>query len=108
VIDWTSGKILEVTSLVRTASVLGAIIMVAIAYYKVRSIVALIVAAITAGVFLFTINNVDWWTERVEEESGTLGRTAEVAPETPDVPDVHTALADLGLVVVPASTTVAG
>jgi hypothetical protein len=81
VLDWTSGKILEVTALVRTASVLGAILMVAVAYYKVRSIVALIVAAITAGLFLFTINNVDWWQERVEEESDTLGRTVQVAPD---------------------------
>lgn len=80
-LDWTSGKILEVTALVRTASVLGAILMVAVAYYKVRSIVALIVAAITAGLFLFTINNVDWWQERVEEESDTLGRTVQVAPD---------------------------
>lgn len=93
-IEWTSGKILEVTSLVRTASVLGAILMVAIAYYKVRSIVALIVAAITAGLFLFTINNVDWWEERVTEESDTLGRPVQV-----DAPLSGAAGADLGLIV---------
>jgi uncharacterized membrane protein len=94
VLDWTSGKILEVTALVRTASVLAAILMVSVAYYKVRSIVALIVAAITAGVFLFTINNVDWWTERVEEESDTLGRTVHVTSER-----AGTTEADLGLAV---------
>lgn len=77
-IQWTSEKILEVTALVRGASVLGAILMVAVAYFKLRSIVAVIVAAITAGVFLFTINNTDWWRDRVEEESDTLGRTVEV------------------------------
>jgi hypothetical protein len=70
-IDWLSGKILEVTDLVRGASVLGAIVMVAFAYYKARSIVALLVAALTAGVFLWTINNVDWWQQRVEEETGS-------------------------------------
>jgi hypothetical protein len=84
VIDWTSGKILEVTALVRGASVLGAILMVAVAYFKLRSIVAVIVAAITAGVFLFTINNTDWWLDRVEEESDTMRRTVEVAPPSPD------------------------
>lgn len=68
-IDWLQGKILEVTDLVRGASVLGAIIMIAVAYYKARSIVALIVAALTAGVFLWTINNTDWWRQRVEEET---------------------------------------
>jgi hypothetical protein len=77
VIDFTSEKILEVTALVRGASVLGAILMVAVAYFKLRSIVAVIVAAITAGVFLFTINNTDWWLDRVEEESDTLGRTGQ-------------------------------
>jgi hypothetical protein len=79
VIDWTSTKILEVTALVRGASVLGAILMVVVAYFKLRSIVAVIVASITAGVFLFTINNTDWWLDRVEEESETMRRGAEVS-----------------------------
>jgi hypothetical protein len=69
VIDWLNGKILEVTDLVRGASVLGAIVMVAAAYYKARSIVALIVAALTAGVFLFAINNIGWFEDRVTEET---------------------------------------
>jgi hypothetical protein len=73
VIDWISGKILEVTALVRGASVLGAIVMVAFAYYKARSLVAVLVAALTAGVFLWSISNLDWWQGKVEEESGTLG-----------------------------------
>lgn len=70
-IDWVSGKVLELTDLVRGASVLGAIVMVAYAYYKVRTLVAVLVAALTAGVFLWTINNTDWWQQRVEEESGS-------------------------------------
>lgn len=68
-IDWTSGKVDEVTELFRNVSVLGAIVMVAIAYYKTRTIVALVVAALTAGVFLWSINNIGWWTDRVEDES---------------------------------------
>jgi hypothetical protein len=68
-IDWLNGKIVEVTDLVRGASVLGAIVMVAAAYYKLRSIVALIVAALTAGVFLFAINNIQWFQDRVTEET---------------------------------------
>jgi hypothetical protein len=74
VIDWLSGKIVEVTALVRGASVLGAIVMVAFAYYRARSLVAVLVAGLTAGVFLWTINNTDWWRDRVEEESDTMGR----------------------------------
>ena len=74
-IDWLSGKIVEVTALVRGASVLGAIVMVAFAYYRARSLVAVLVAGLTAGVFLWTINNTDWWRDRVEEESDTLGPT---------------------------------
>lgn len=79
-IDWVSGKVDEVTSLFQAVSVLGAIIMVAIAYYKTRTLVALIVAAITAGVFLWTINNAEWWQDRVEEET-------EVAPVIGDLPE---------------------
>lgn len=70
-IEWLNSKIMEITALVRFGSVLGAILMVAIAYYKVRSVVAVLVAAITAGVFLFTINNTQWWQDRVTEETDT-------------------------------------
>lgn len=79
-LDWIELKVDEVTTLFQGASVLGAIIMVAVAYYKTRTIVALVVAAITAGVFLWTINNADWWQERVEEET-------EVAPPLGPVTD---------------------
>jgi hypothetical protein len=85
-IDFLNGKVLEVTALVRGASVLGAIVMVAFAYYRIRSLVAVLVAALTAGVFLWAINNTDWWVDRVEEETDTLGRHtlvvsyADVAP----------------------------
>lgn len=78
-IDWISGKILEVTALVRGASVLGAILMVAFAYYKARSLVAVLVAGLTAGVFLWTIHNTDWWVDRVEEESDARAVTVEVS-----------------------------
>jgi hypothetical protein len=77
-IDFVSGKILEVTALVRGASVLGAIVIVATTYYKARTLTALIVAALTAGVFLWTINSIDWWQDRVEEETDTMGRTVVV------------------------------
>ncbi|HEV7762570.1 MAG TPA: hypothetical protein VGO78_26355 [Acidimicrobiales bacterium] len=80
-IDFLNGKVLEVTALVRGASVLGAIVMVAFAYYKVRSLVAVLVAALTAGVFLWTINNTEWWTDRVQEETDTLGRNGALVTE---------------------------
>jgi hypothetical protein len=77
VIDFLSRKILQVTALVRGASVLGAILMVAFAYYRARTLVAVLVAGLTAGVFLWTINNTGWWSDRVKEESGTLGRSGD-------------------------------
>ena len=85
-IDFLNEKVLEVTAFVRGASVLGAIVMVALAYYKMRTLVAVLVAALTAGVFLWAINNTSWWSDRVEEETDTgLGRntlvvTAAVTP----------------------------
>jgi hypothetical protein len=85
VIDWLNGKILEVTDLVRGASVLGAIVMVGFAYYKARSIVALIVAALTAGVFLFAVNNIDWFQQRVEEETRSRDMWNAVAEFEEDV-----------------------
>jgi hypothetical protein len=72
VIDWTNDKIAELITLLRGASVLLAIAMVAYAYLKTRSIVTLLVAAITAGFFLWTINNTDWWQQKVEEESAPV------------------------------------
>lgn len=86
-IDWTNDKIGELISLVQFASVLVAIVSVAYAYAKTRSLVALLVAALTAGIFLWAINNTDWWQQRVEEESGShpLGAEviAEASPEPP-------------------------
>jgi hypothetical protein len=73
VIDWTHDKIGELISLVRFAAVLVAVASVGYAYAKTRSLVTLLVAALTAGIFLWAINNTDWWQARVEEESG-LGR----------------------------------
>jgi hypothetical protein len=77
-IDFLNGKVLELTAFVRGASVLGAIVMVAFAYYKARSLVALLVAALTAGVFLWSINSMGWWQDRVKEETDTLGQTVVV------------------------------
>jgi hypothetical protein len=72
-IEWTSGKILELTSLAQGAATLGAVVMVAYSYFKTRSFVTLLAAALTAGFFLWTIHNPSWWQQRVSEES-TLGR----------------------------------
>jgi hypothetical protein len=77
VIDFLNRKIVEVTALVRGASVLGAILMVAFAYYRARTLVAVLVAALTAGVFLWSISNTSWWQQRVQEETDTLGTHSE-------------------------------
>lgn len=85
-IDFLNEKVIELTALVRGASVLAAIAVVALTYYKARSLVALLVAALTAGVFLWTINNVNWWTDRVEEETDTLGRNTLVLADAAVTP----------------------
>jgi len=85
-IDFLNEKVIELTALVRGASVLAAIAVVALTYYKARSLVALLVAALTAGVFLWTINNVNWWTDRVEEETDTLGRNTLVLSDAAVTP----------------------
>lgn len=71
-IEWTNGKIAELIDLVRGAAVLGAVAMVIIAYLKTRTLIAVLVAALTAGIFLWAINNTDWWQQRVGEETGAL------------------------------------
>jgi hypothetical protein len=72
-IDWTHDKIAELISLVRFGAVLVAVASVLYAYAKTRSLVTLLVAALTAGIFLWAINNTSWWEQRVEEESGVGG-----------------------------------
>jgi hypothetical protein len=81
-IDWTNDKIAELIALVRGAAVLLAIAMVAYAYMKTRSFVTLLLAAITAGFFLWTINNTDWWEQKVEEEGA---RHVQAVEELTDV-----------------------
>jgi hypothetical protein len=83
VIDWLNGLIGELISLVRYAAVLVAVASVGWAYARTRSLVALLVAALTAGVFLWSVNNTDWWEQRVGEESG-LGPAPAVAAIAPD------------------------
>lgn len=68
-IQWTNEKIAELITLARGAAVLLAIAMVGLAYAKTRSLTTLLLAALTAGFFLWTINNTDWWQQKVEEES---------------------------------------
>jgi hypothetical protein len=72
VIEWTSGKIAELIQLVQAGAVLLAIVTVGYAYGKTRSLVTLLVAALTAGVFLWAINNITWWQQRVDEETWQL------------------------------------
>ena len=89
-IDWTNDKVTELITLLRAASVLLAIAMVAYAYLKTRSIVTLLMAALTAGFFLWTINNTDWWQARVEDESGPAPMVGMPPPSSavPDPPGV--------------------
>lgn len=69
-IEWTNGKITELIDLMRGAAVLASVAMVIYAYLKFRTLIAVLVAAITAGIFLFVVNRPDWWQARVDEESG--------------------------------------
>lgn len=68
-IEWTNDKVAELIALLRGVSVLLSIGIVAYAYAKTRSFVVLLGAALTAGFFLWTINNTDWWQQKVDEES---------------------------------------
>lgn len=83
-IDWTNDKIAELITLLRGASVLLAIAMVAYSYLKTRSLVTLLVAALTAGFFLWTINNTDWWQQKVEEESAPVFGVPPLSSSTDD------------------------
>jgi hypothetical protein len=79
VIEWTNDKIMELIALVRLAGVLAAVAMVALAYIKTRSLVTVLVAALTAGFFLWTIHSTTWLQERVQdEETRQLPRPAVV------------------------------
>lgn len=76
-IEWLNGKIVEVTSVLQGAAVVVAVAMVLYAYAKTRSLVTLLVAALTAGFFLWVVNNPEWWQQKVAEES--LNRPVAVA-----------------------------
>jgi hypothetical protein len=69
VIEWTNGKLLEVTALARNTANVAVVVVLVMTYYKARAIVPVIVGAIVAGVFLWTINHPEWWQERVGDET---------------------------------------
>jgi hypothetical protein len=70
-IEWLSGKIDEVTAVLQAAFTVVAIGLVGFTYMKTRALGALIVAALTAGIFLWTIHNPSWWQDRVGDETDT-------------------------------------
>ena len=85
-IDWTNDKIAELIALARAAAVLVAIATVGYAYAKTRSLTTLLLAAINAGIFLWSVNNTSWWQQKVEEEASpnTLDLVAAVPAAAED------------------------
>lgn len=68
-IEWLQVKIDELTVLVQTGFTLAAIVVVGIAYWKTRTLVALLGAGLTAGIFVWSLYNVSWWQDRVGDET---------------------------------------
>jgi hypothetical protein len=72
-IDWLYGKIDEVTALIQAAATVAAVALVVFAYVKTRTLIAVLVAAITAGIFLWSVHNPSWWQDRVGDETEVHG-----------------------------------
>jgi hypothetical protein len=83
-LDWANSKIGEVESLVLAAAVVMAILFVLSVAWRTRALVPIVVAAFTAGLVLFAVNNTDWFKSKIEEE--TLGPVPVVVAEAPTSP----------------------
>jgi hypothetical protein len=74
VIDWLHTKIDDLTELVRAGFTLAAVVLVGYTYVKTRALVALLVAALAAGIFLWVVYNPDWLRDRIGEETGAASQ----------------------------------
>lgn len=69
-IEWLNGKLAELTGTLQVGGTVLAIAIVAYAYAKARTLVALLVAGLTAGVFIWLINSGSgWFSDRVGDET---------------------------------------
>lgn len=84
-IEWLTVKIDEVTVVLRSGFTVAAIALVGYTYFKTRALVALLVAALTAGIFLWTVHNPSWWQDRVGDETET--GSAEIVVDDVDALD---------------------
>lgn len=83
--EWALDMISDLTTLVRAAIVLLAIVMVVMVYARTRGqLVATAVAALMAGAVIWAVNNIDWFERKVGEETIALdAHDAESQPATP-------------------------
>lgn len=81
--EFLTEKFSAIEGLTKTGSGVAAMAVVAFAYIKMRTIKAVITAAILAGIAVWVISNISWIQERVDGETSTessIERVAELPP----------------------------
>lgn len=68
-IDWITQELHKVQDLIELGFLVAAAVIIAMTAWQSRSIIRTLTAALLCGVALWAINNVDWFQQRVNEET---------------------------------------
>ena len=69
-LDWMNGKFGEVETVMQSGIVVAAIAAVAMMYWRTKALVATLGAMVLAGAVVWGTANVDWFSNKVGEETG--------------------------------------
>jgi L-lactate permease len=88
--DWMAGELQRIERVVIIAGFAFAIVYVLYVFFVKKSFIAMIAALLTAGIFVWGINNIGWFRDKVGDETKKKG-TADFGkrPNIPDVPVVN-------------------
>ncbi len=68
-LDWMNAKFAEVETVMQSGIVVAAIAAVAMMYWRTKALVATLGAMVLAGAVVWGTANVDWFSNKVGEES---------------------------------------
>lgn len=71
--QWLQSEIPKVLTVILLAAGLFAAVFVFLIFARAKSLVALVVALVTAGIFLWGIANVRWFEQQIQQETGGAG-----------------------------------
>lgn len=82
-IDWVADKLIDIRQLILAIGVVAAIIYVLGTWWRTKAAVPTLVAMVLSGAVLWAVANIDWFKEKIGEETSLGDRPPVVRIELP-------------------------